>query len=103
MRDESKTKKQLIDELRQLRQRFSDSEGVEVERKRSEEALHRVNRALETLIASRQVVMGATDESHLIRETCRIIVEIGGYRLAWVGLAEHDEKKTVRPVGQWGH
>jgi len=103
MRDESKTKKQLIDELRQLRQRFSDSECVEVESKRTEETLHRVNRALEMLIASRQVMIAAKDESHLIREICRVIVEIGGYRLAWVGLAEHDEKKTVRPVGQWGH
>ena len=26
-------------------------------------------------------------------------LEIGGYRLAWVGLAEQDEEKTVRPVG----
>jgi hypothetical protein len=103
MKDESKTKKQLIDELRQLRHRFSDTEGVEVEHKRTEEAFHRVNRAFETLIASRQVVIAATDESHLIRGVCRVVVEIGGYRLAWVGLAENDEKKTVRPVGQWGH
>jgi PAS domain S-box-containing protein len=103
MRDGKKTKKQLIGELRELRQRLSDSEGVSEERKRVEEALHRVNRALETLIASRQVMIAATDESDLIREICRVIVEIGGYRLAWVGLAEHDEQKTVRPVGHWGH
>ncbi|HUX25055.1 MAG TPA: HD domain-containing phosphohydrolase [Burkholderiales bacterium] len=29
---------------------------------------------------------------------CRIIVEIGGYRLAWVGYAEPDERRTVRPI-----
>jgi signal transduction histidine kinase/CheY-like chemotaxis protein len=33
---------------------------------------------------------------------CRIIVEVGGYKLAWVGLAEHDERRTVRPVAACG-
>ena len=73
------------------------------ERKRAEEALRRVNRALKTLSNCNQALVHAVDESELIAEICRIIVEIGGYRLAWVGFAEQDQKKTVRPVGQWGY
>ena len=38
----------------------------------------------------------------LMEDICHIVVDIGGYRLAWVGLAEHDENKTVRPVAQRG-
>jgi len=37
-------------------------------------------------------------EPELLTEGCRLIVENGGYRLAWAGFAEHDEDRTVRPV-----
>jgi PAS domain S-box-containing protein len=47
--------------------------------------------------------VSANDETRLMNEICRIIVEIGGYRLAWVGLAEHDERKTIRSAARWGH
>ncbi|MEW6357895.1 MAG: PAS domain S-box protein [Planctomycetota bacterium] len=64
--------------------------------------LARVNRALMVLSQCNQALIRAVDESHLLNEVCRIIAEKGGYRLAWIGLAEHDEEKTVRPVAQAG-
>jgi PAS domain S-box-containing protein len=75
------------------------SEAAMVRRK---ETLHRVNRALKTYSESTQAVVRATEELHLMRDICRIIVEVGGYRVAWVGIAEHDAGKTIRPVAQWG-
>ena len=33
---------------------------------------------------------------------CRVVVETGGYRLAWIGFAEKDEAQTVRPVARAG-
>ena len=66
------------------------------------ENLHRVNRGLKAFSECNQAVIRATDELHLMREICRIIVQVGGYRLAWVGIAEHDDGKTIRPVAQWG-
>ena len=47
--------------------------------------------------------MRQTDEMELLRQTCRIVVRVGGYRMVWVGFAEHDEKKTVRPVAHAGY
>jgi len=44
----------------------------------------------------------ATDESELLQSVCRLIVESGGYRMVWVGFAEQDEAKSVRPVAQAG-
>jgi len=41
-------------------------------------------------------------EPELLTEGCRLIVENGGYRLAWAGFAEHDEDRTVRPVAVAG-
>jgi PAS domain S-box-containing protein len=72
-------------------------------RKRAEEELRRVNRALRTLSECNQAVVRAEGESELLHAICQILVEEGGYRLAWVGYAEHDEAKTVRPVAQAGH
>ncbi|MBW2589586.1 MAG: GAF domain-containing protein [Deltaproteobacteria bacterium] len=74
-----------------------------VKRSRAEEELHRANRALKTLSECNQAVVRAREEPHLLHEICRIIVDIGGYRLAWVGFAEQDEAKTVQPVAQTGY
>ncbi|MDR3562000.1 MAG: PAS domain S-box protein [Negativicutes bacterium] len=72
------------------------------ERERTENELHRKNRALVTLSACNQLLVHATNEAELLDEICRICVEKGGYRMAWVGWAEQDSHKTVRPIAQKG-
>ena len=71
-------------------------------RKRTEIELRRKNRALMTLSACNQALVHLNDEFALLNEICRICVALGGYRLAWVGYAETDEGKRVRPVAQMG-
>ncbi len=71
--------------------------------KHSEEESRRANRALKTLSECNKALLRAAQESDLLHDICRIIVEIGGYRLAWVGFAEQDGAKTVRPVAQAGY
>jgi diguanylate cyclase (GGDEF)-like protein len=56
----------------------------------------RVNRALRTLSAGNHILLHASDEETLVHDMCRVIVEKGGYRLAVVGYAEHDEEKSIR-------
>lgn len=73
------------------------------EQKRVEEHLHRINRALLVKSRSTQVQVRATDELSLMHDICRVLVEEGGYRLAWVGLSLNDEGKTVRPLAQAGY
>jgi PAS domain S-box-containing protein len=68
------------------------------ERKRAEEALRRLNRELRALSNCNQTLLRATDEQSLLAEICRIVCEEAGYRVAWVGYAEYDEAKSVRPV-----
>src|SRR5208283_2632634 len=72
------------------------------ERKRAENELRNVNRALRLTSQCNQEMVRATDESALLQAICRIAVEHGGYRLAWVGFAEQDEARSVRPVAQAG-
>jgi PAS domain S-box-containing protein len=71
-------------------------------RKRAEMELRRVNRALKVLGESSQAMARATDEKEFLAEVSRMIVDVGGYRLAWIGFAQNDGKKSVRPVAQAG-
>ncbi len=75
---------------------------MEEKRVRAEEALRKSDRALRALSGCNQIIVRVTEEAKLLSEICRIIVEVGQYPLAWVGFAEQDEEKTVRPVAQAG-
>ena len=59
-------------------------------------------RALRLLSDCNQVLARATDEPSLLQQICDLVVHHGGYRMAWVGYAEFDERKTIRVVGQSG-
>lgn len=72
------------------------------ERTQMEEELRKTNRALMTLSECNGALVRATDEEHLLYEICQLVVMIGKYSLAWVGLAEHNEEKSVRPVAHVG-
>jgi len=72
------------------------------ERKRVQMELQRANRALKVLSGCNEAMMRSSEEMKFLQELCEIIVEVGEYRLAWVGFAEQDEKKRVRPVAQAG-
>jgi len=64
--------------------------------------VRRTNRTLRMLTECNQVVVRATDETELLQAVCRLVVEAGGYRLAWIGFVEQDHAKSVRPVAQAG-
>ena len=65
-------------------------------------ALQRMDRARKTLSAGNRTVVRAEDEQTLLEKMCRNIVEIGGYSCAWVGYAQQDDRKSIRPVAQAG-
>jgi signal transduction histidine kinase len=72
------------------------------EPKGMEETLRKVSRALKAITECHQALIRATDETELLNEVCRIIVEVGGYCMAWVGYAENDANKSIRPMAQQG-
>lgn len=72
------------------------------ERRKAERELIAVNRALKTLSSGNMSLIHATDESTLLREMCRTIVEVGGYRFAWVGYADGDCNKLPEPQAHSG-
>jgi signal transduction histidine kinase len=86
----------------ELEKRVKELEKEAARGKRMENALQRSNRAFRMLSECNQAVVRIESEWDLLHQICRDVVEVGGYRLAWVGFAEQDEAKTVRPVAQRG-
>ncbi len=72
------------------------------ERKQAEASLRRTDRALRIASECNQALVRANSETELLQAVCRIVVEHGGYRMAWVGFAEQNDAKSVRPVAQAG-
>jgi len=60
--------------------------------------LQTLNRILKTLSESHRILVNTSQESELFQKICRLIVEVGGYRGAWVGLTTEDKWQTVQPV-----
>jgi diguanylate cyclase (GGDEF)-like protein len=68
----------------------------------SQQQLTRSNRTLRMLSICNEALVRAADESELLDAICRHIVELGGYRLAWVGFALRDAAQSVLPAAQFG-
>jgi PAS domain S-box-containing protein len=72
------------------------------DRKRAEEQLRKLNRTLHALSSSNQVLVHATTQEALLQEVCKIVTQDCGHAMVWIGFAEEDENKTVRPVAHAG-
>ena len=89
--------------LHQILRRLLQKWEREMElRKETENSLRRTDRALKTISACNGTLVRATSEAMLLTEICRVVVEKGGYRLAWVGFVENDEKKNITVAARAG-
>lgn len=71
------------------------------ERKRAEAKIFHLNRLYAVLSQVNQAVVRAREKDALLREVCRIAVEYGKFRMAWIGLVNR-EMKRVDPFTHYG-
>ena len=64
--------------------------------------LRKTNRLLRMISACNQALVGIDDEKELVQAICQLILDEGGFRMAWVGYADQDAARLVRPVGNAG-
>lgn len=94
------------DDIGRLAQRF-DAMASAIEARESDlrAALTentRATRALQTLSASNRTLLAAADERKLLQDMCNIVVGVGDYRAAYIGFAQNDPVKSIRPVAMAG-
>jgi PAS domain S-box-containing protein len=65
-------------------------------------ALASTHRALQMLSRSSIAINRMEDEASLLAEVCRMAADVGGYRMAWVGYAQDDKDKSIRPMAHAG-
>jgi two-component system sensor histidine kinase/response regulator len=72
------------------------------ERHQARQQITRQNRALRMMSGVAQALVRHTDEKLMLDEVCTVIVEIGGYRMAWLGEACNDARKSIVPRAESG-
>jgi putative methionine-R-sulfoxide reductase with GAF domain len=75
---------------------------VDTERKQTEQLLRKTNRRLQAVRECHAAMLRARTEKELLDAICRIIVRSGSGRMAWVGFAKMDARKSIQPVAQAG-
>lgn len=88
--------KRVAERTAELEQANLSLRQREEKHRRFEQLLQRANRTLQAIRDCHEAMLRAETESDLLTQICRIIVKTGGERMAWVGIAEHDARKTVR-------
>ena len=102
MKGPSPTNQELLEENAALKLKLLELNRSEIGLKRAEEAVRRLSRQLRAISKCSQTLLQAVDEQALLNDICLIVCAEAGYRMAWVGYAEHDDAKTVRPVARAG-
>lgn len=73
------------------------------EMRQAERELQRLNRALRTLSRGNETLVRAESEEQLVQDICRVLIDVGGHRLAWVGYPQQDAEKRILPVAWAGY
>ena len=77
--------------------------GNRQERRHAQAEVIAANRILRLIASINEAILRARGEGELLRQVCEIAVDVGGYRMVWVGFVEHDREKHVRPICFAGH
>lgn len=80
-----------------------DGLGRDVTQRHAQQArINRLGRFREVVTSINAAIMRIGDRRELFAEACRIAVAYGGFRMAWIGVAQHGGGKVV-PVACHGH
>jgi diguanylate cyclase (GGDEF)-like protein/PAS domain S-box-containing protein len=71
------------------------------ERKKANDRIAYLNRVYAMLSGINTLIVRVRDRDELFREACRIAVEQGGFRMAWIGIVDRSTMKIV-PAGSAG-
>ena len=72
-----------------------------VDRRKAFDQVVAKNRLYSVLSATNKALVSPREKPEFFSEICRILVEIGGFRMAWIGLADEGGKRII-PAASYG-
>ena len=84
--------------------RFTGYRGVATDitkRKEAETRINRLNRVYAVLSGINALIVRVRDRDELFRESCRMAVEAGGFKMAWIGIVD-PAAMDIKPVAWMG-
>ncbi|HEX7669399.1 MAG TPA: PAS domain S-box protein, partial [Polyangiaceae bacterium] len=72
------------------------------ERERAEAQLQQLNRLFRTMSELSKAIVHTEERECLLSEACRVLVEHGGFRMAWIGIVDSMTSRVV-PAARAGH
>jgi PAS domain S-box-containing protein len=72
------------------------------ELRHSYDEIRQLNCTLTALSNSNQAMLHASNEQEFLSNVCRIIIDDCGFAMTWIGYAEDDQQKSVRPIASAG-
>ena len=77
--------------------------GESINKFNAQESLDKSNRALAVLSEGNHILIHSRNEKELLGNLCKMIVETGGYAMAWAGFIENgSDGRQIMPVAQAG-
>ncbi|GAB6070145.1 hypothetical protein JCM30760_12420 [Thiomicrorhabdus hydrogeniphila] len=70
-------------------------------RKKALEKLERLTQLYSAMNQVNEAIMRCDNEKELFEQICRVVVEIGGMKMAWIGMVD-SESKQVSPIASHG-
>ena len=70
-------------------------------RKTAETLIRRLNRVYAVLSGIKSLIVRVRDRNELFREACEVAVEVGGFRMAWIGIVDRVAMQIV-PIASAG-
>ena len=74
---------------------------IAIQRRRSENQVKTLNRLYQVLSATNKAVIFFHEKEDFFNEICRILVEIGEFRMAWAGFLD-ENNKIIKPIASFG-
>jgi PAS domain S-box-containing protein len=72
------------------------------EHRRGESRICTLNRLYSVLSATNKAIVRHNSTADLLSDICRIVVETGGFRMAWIGSFD-PATHAIRPIASYGH
>ena len=73
-----------------------------VDHRRADMQVATLNRLYSMFSTTNKAIVRIRDKQELLDEICRIVVDIGGFRMAWAGLV-NSEKHFIKPISAYGY